>query len=103
MTTPTHVDGGITFSEGLEDCFVGPFMQKRNDLPNANQHLTTAKPRHGYVIYHWMNSPISPCPTVSAKEIGRSDIIIYSMYSKKQAMSVLYGEAQKAALVSCML
>ena len=48
----------------------------------------------------WMNPPISPCPTVSAKEIGRSDIIIYSMYSKKPALSVLYGEAQKAALVS---
>jgi len=44
----------------------------------------------------WMNPPIFPCPTVSAKEIGRSDIIIYSMYSKKQALSVLYGEAQKA-------
>ena len=36
----------------LEDCFVSPFMQRRNDLPNANQHLTTAKPRHGYVNYH---------------------------------------------------
>ena len=46
----------------------------------------------------WMNSPISPCPTVSAKEIGRSDIIIYSMYSKKQALSVLYGEAQKSCI-----
>jgi len=64
MTTPTHVDGEITFSAKiggnariggptkLEDCFVSPFMQRRNDLPNANQHLTTAKPRHGYVIYH---------------------------------------------------
>jgi len=51
----------------------------------------------------WMTPPISPCPTVSAKEIGRSDIIIYSMHSKKQALSVLYGEAQEAALVSCML
>ena len=127
MTTPTHIDGEITFSariggstriEGsariggsariagptkLEDCFVSPFMQGRNDLPNANQHLTTANPRHGYVIYHLDEPTHLPCPTVSAKEIGRSDIIIYSMYSKKQALSVLYGEAQEAALVSCML
>jgi len=51
----------------------------------------------------WMNPPISPCPMVSAKEIGRSDITIYSTYSKKQALSVLYGEAQEAAFVSCML
>jgi len=68
------------------------------------KHLTTAKPRHGYVNFTiWMNPPIYPYPTVSAKEIGRSDIIIYSMYSKKQALSVLYDEAQRAALVSCML
>ena len=57
--------------------------KERNGLPNANQGLSIAIPRHSHAVCTlWVHLPTSPCPTISAgtepksqRRYPRSDII----------------------------